>query len=159
MDSLKFHPGLPCPIFLHPVDGLPAGQAACGRLLPFWTPHAIRLWNSFSRRIIKFCCQFLFFLWQFFSVTHWWCSEAYLWGSKVSSEVSLELAIPPLYAQWAVDPGWPNGRCWIGRMARMYYSIPRGPWVPMKYDPGSAIHLLRMHESVTVGSRLQSTKV
>jgi hypothetical protein len=56
MDSLEFHPGLSCTTLLHPVGGLPlirhyslfrgdppADQAACGRLLPFWTPHAVRL--------------------------------------------------------------------------------------------------------------------
>jgi hypothetical protein len=55
MDSLKFHPGLPYPTLLCPAGGPPskrpygcfwggplAGQAACSRLLPFWTPHADR---------------------------------------------------------------------------------------------------------------------
>jgi hypothetical protein len=47
MDFLKFHPGPPCPTLLRPAGGpplkQPAGQAACGRLLPLWTPHAVRL--------------------------------------------------------------------------------------------------------------------
>jgi hypothetical protein len=56
MDSLKFHLGLPCPTFLRPAGmpplkwpygcfkgGLPARRAACGRLLPLLTPHAVRL--------------------------------------------------------------------------------------------------------------------
>jgi hypothetical protein len=51
MDSLKFHVGPPWPTFLRPADELPlkrphgcyrggprAGRAACGRLLPLWTP-------------------------------------------------------------------------------------------------------------------------
>jgi hypothetical protein len=51
MDSLKFHPSLPCPTLYalragHPKNGLtdvfrggsPAGQAVCGRLLPLKTP-------------------------------------------------------------------------------------------------------------------------
>jgi hypothetical protein len=29
--------------------GPPAGQVACGRLLPFWTPHAVRLWFKADR--------------------------------------------------------------------------------------------------------------
>jgi hypothetical protein len=57
MDSLKFPLGLPCPTFLYPAGGsLPkwpysyfrggpsARQAACGHLLPLWTPHTVRLW-------------------------------------------------------------------------------------------------------------------
>jgi hypothetical protein len=56
MDSLKFHPGLPCLTLLSPADGPPhkrpygrlwggppTGRAACGRLLPPWIPHAVRL--------------------------------------------------------------------------------------------------------------------
>jgi hypothetical protein len=56
MESLKFHPGQPCPTFLRPAGGLPlkrpygpfwggpaAGRVACGRILPFWTPQAVRL--------------------------------------------------------------------------------------------------------------------
>jgi hypothetical protein len=56
MDSLKFHPSPPCPTLLSPAGGPPlkrpygrfragptAGQAACSSLLPFWTPHAVRL--------------------------------------------------------------------------------------------------------------------
>jgi hypothetical protein len=51
MDSLKFHPGPPCPTLLCPAGGPSlkrpygrfrgdphAGQAACGRLLPSWIP-------------------------------------------------------------------------------------------------------------------------
>jgi hypothetical protein len=58
MDSLQFHLGLPCPSFLRPVvgpplklpyihfrDGPPAWRAACGRILPLWTPHAVRLYR------------------------------------------------------------------------------------------------------------------
>jgi hypothetical protein len=54
-DSLKFHPGPPCSILLRPVGGPPpkrpygrfkgvppTGQAACGRLLPPWIPHAVQ---------------------------------------------------------------------------------------------------------------------
>jgi hypothetical protein len=53
MDSLMFHPGPPCPALQRPAGGQPlkcykcrfwggppAGQKACSRLLPFWTPHA-----------------------------------------------------------------------------------------------------------------------
>jgi hypothetical protein len=56
MDSLKFHPGPPCPTFGRPAGepplkrpyirfrgGLLAGRAACGHLLPLWTPHAVRV--------------------------------------------------------------------------------------------------------------------
>jgi hypothetical protein len=59
MDSLKFHPGPPCPTLPRPAgrlllkwlfqgwpprnDGLPTGRVACSRLLSLWTPHAIRL--------------------------------------------------------------------------------------------------------------------
>jgi hypothetical protein len=55
MDSLKFHPGPPCPSLLRPAGGPhqkpsygcyrggpPTKRVACGRLLPFWTPHVIR---------------------------------------------------------------------------------------------------------------------
>jgi hypothetical protein len=42
IDSLNFHPGPPCPTLL-----CPAGRAACGHLLPFWTPYAVRLWLTF----------------------------------------------------------------------------------------------------------------
>jgi hypothetical protein len=59
MDSLKFHLGSPCPTILRPAGGpplkrpcgcfrggLPTGPpAACSRLLPFWTSHALRLWR------------------------------------------------------------------------------------------------------------------
>jgi hypothetical protein len=61
MDALKYHPGPPCPTLLHPAGrsplkrpngrfrgGLPAGQAACNRLLPFWTPHDVGLCFSVS---------------------------------------------------------------------------------------------------------------
>jgi hypothetical protein len=58
MDFLKFYPGPPCPSLVHPVagpplkrphsltafrGGPPVGRAACGCLLPLWTPHAVRL--------------------------------------------------------------------------------------------------------------------
>jgi hypothetical protein len=56
MDSLKFHPGPSCPTLLCPVGGpslkrpykcfrggLLAGRVAGGRLLPPWTPYAVRL--------------------------------------------------------------------------------------------------------------------
>jgi hypothetical protein len=52
MDSLKFHPGSPCPTILCPTllspAGVPfqgwppAGQVAYGRLLPLRTPLAVR---------------------------------------------------------------------------------------------------------------------
>jgi hypothetical protein len=57
MDSLKFHVSPPCPTLLGPGGWPPlnlpyshfrggplTGQAACGRLLPLWTPHAVRIW-------------------------------------------------------------------------------------------------------------------
>jgi hypothetical protein len=57
MDSLKFHPGPPCPTHLRPAGGPPlkrpyirfrggppALRVVCSRLLPFWTPHAVRPW-------------------------------------------------------------------------------------------------------------------
>jgi hypothetical protein len=45
MHSLKFHQGPPCPTLLCPKRvGPTTGWAACSRLLPAWTPHAIRLW-------------------------------------------------------------------------------------------------------------------
>jgi hypothetical protein len=56
MDFLKFHPGSPCLTLLHSAGGpplkqpyghfrggLPVGWVAYGRLLPLWTPHAVRL--------------------------------------------------------------------------------------------------------------------
>jgi hypothetical protein len=56
MDSLKFHQGPPCPYPSKPCEwatperpfgllrgGPIARRAACGRLLPHWTPHAVRL--------------------------------------------------------------------------------------------------------------------
>jgi hypothetical protein len=55
MDSIKFYPGPPCLTLLRPAGGPPlkrpygrfkgfplAGQAACARLLPIWTTHAVR---------------------------------------------------------------------------------------------------------------------
>jgi hypothetical protein len=52
MDSLEFHPGLPCPTLQRPAGGPtlkrpPAGRAPCGRLLPLWTPRTVRLRTSF----------------------------------------------------------------------------------------------------------------
>jgi hypothetical protein len=57
MDSLKFHPGSPCPTLLRPADGPslrwsyecfrggpPVGRMACGHLLALWIPHALSLW-------------------------------------------------------------------------------------------------------------------
>jgi hypothetical protein len=48
MDSLKFHPGLPCPILLRPADEpslkRPYGRSRVGPALPLRTPHAVRLW-------------------------------------------------------------------------------------------------------------------
>jgi hypothetical protein len=54
-DSLKFHPGPPCPTLLRPAGGPPpkrpyghlgvcppAGRAACGCLLSPWTPLTVR---------------------------------------------------------------------------------------------------------------------
>jgi hypothetical protein len=62
MDSLKFHPGPTCLTLLRPAGepplkrpyrcfrgGLPTKRKACGRLLPPWTTHAVRLWCSGSR--------------------------------------------------------------------------------------------------------------
>jgi hypothetical protein len=54
MDSLKYHYG-PTPLspaggpplkrpYWHFRGGSPTGQAACGRPLPPWTPHVVRLW-------------------------------------------------------------------------------------------------------------------
>jgi hypothetical protein len=53
MNSLKFHPGPPCPTLLCPVSRPPlkwlygcfkGGPCTdCGRLLPLGTPHAVRL--------------------------------------------------------------------------------------------------------------------
>jgi hypothetical protein len=56
MDSLKFHSVPPCPTLLRPLGGPPlkrlygcfrgdppAGRVACSHLLPFRTPHAVRL--------------------------------------------------------------------------------------------------------------------
>jgi hypothetical protein len=64
MDSLKFYMGPPCPNLLRPVDGPPlkrpygcfwgnpsTGRAACGRLLPFWTPRAVRLWPGLETHL------------------------------------------------------------------------------------------------------------
>jgi hypothetical protein len=69
IDSLKFHPGLPCLTFLLPM-GLMALQPysrfrsdpligvaspqACGRLQPFWTPHGVHLsCNQPSPRLVQ----------------------------------------------------------------------------------------------------------
>jgi hypothetical protein len=49
-DSLKFHPGQPCPTLLRP-----AGQVACGHLLPFWTPHVVYLWVNLF--LYQFSCS------------------------------------------------------------------------------------------------------
>jgi hypothetical protein len=47
MDSLKFHPDTPCPHLLRltAISGvaLRAGRCPAGRLLPLWTPDALRL--------------------------------------------------------------------------------------------------------------------
>jgi hypothetical protein len=56
MDSLDLYPGLPCHTLQRNAEGPslkrpyshfrgdpPAGWAPCGHLLPFWTPHAVRL--------------------------------------------------------------------------------------------------------------------
>jgi hypothetical protein len=61
MDTLKLHLGSPHPTPLPPAgclplkrslgcfrDGLPTGLAACGSLLPSWTPHTICLHLYFS---------------------------------------------------------------------------------------------------------------
>jgi hypothetical protein len=66
MDSLKFHPGPLYLTFLSPAGGpplkrpysrfrggSPARQAACGHLLPLWTPHAVRLWCQAFPRMVK----------------------------------------------------------------------------------------------------------
>jgi hypothetical protein len=59
MDFLKFHPGPPCFTVIClagglPGVGLPAGWVACGCLLPFWTPHAVRLCISLQRSLTEF---------------------------------------------------------------------------------------------------------
>jgi hypothetical protein len=60
MDSLNFHPGLPCPTLLRPVDGPPlkwpygcfrcgppAGQATCGpSSTPMDTPHRTPMFEA-----------------------------------------------------------------------------------------------------------------
>jgi hypothetical protein len=51
MDFLMFYLGPPCPTPLHPTgnqrdNGLPPWRADYGRLLPFSTPRAVRLWES-----------------------------------------------------------------------------------------------------------------
>jgi hypothetical protein len=68
MDSLKFHPAPPW--LLRPSgrtslkryhgcfkDGTPAGRAACGRLLPLWTPHAVCLCMTLFRLLYHSCCH------------------------------------------------------------------------------------------------------
>jgi hypothetical protein len=87
MDSLKFHPLPPCPTLSRAAGGPPlkwpycpfrggplTGRGACSRLLPLWTPHAVRpcsktclhridgLWarvksyrKEILRVILKFC--------------------------------------------------------------------------------------------------------
>jgi hypothetical protein len=60
MDSLKFHPGLPCPTPPCPAGGPPLkrpGVATCGHLLSLWTPHAERLRRDFE---IQFGFQIIF---------------------------------------------------------------------------------------------------
>jgi hypothetical protein len=45
---------------IRPFQGLggpPAGRAACGRLLPFWTPHALRLWSRYGQVIVRTLCH------------------------------------------------------------------------------------------------------
>jgi hypothetical protein len=50
MDSLNCHMGLPSWTLLRPAGGPPLKQPfGCGRLLPIWTPHAIRLWAKRRR--------------------------------------------------------------------------------------------------------------
>jgi hypothetical protein len=57
MNALPY-PSTPCPSLLCPAGRLPlkqpysrfrggplAGRATCSRLLPYWTPHAVRLWS------------------------------------------------------------------------------------------------------------------
>jgi hypothetical protein len=51
MNSIKFHPGppflaLPCPAGGPPLKRTHTGRTACGCLLPFQTPHAVRLWGG-----------------------------------------------------------------------------------------------------------------
>jgi hypothetical protein len=48
MDSIEFHPGPPCPTLLCRFRGGPrAWRAACCRLLPLWTPHAVGLCSKY----------------------------------------------------------------------------------------------------------------
>jgi hypothetical protein len=62
MDYLKFHQGPLCPTNLHPAGGPPLKRpyshfrdglqpAACSRLLPTWTPQAVRLCWPLTDRI------------------------------------------------------------------------------------------------------------
>jgi hypothetical protein len=59
IDSLKFHPGPPCPTLLCPASGPtlkqpygrfkgdpPAGRAVCSRLLPLWTQWELSVSDS-----------------------------------------------------------------------------------------------------------------
>jgi hypothetical protein len=63
MDYLKYHSGPTCPNLLRPAGeppqkrpngryrgDPPARRATCGRLLPLWTPHAVRLCVSPLKR-------------------------------------------------------------------------------------------------------------
>jgi hypothetical protein len=61
-DFPKVYPGPPWPTLLCPAGGppqkrpyscfwgdLPVEQVPCGHLLPFWTPHAVRLWSPLPK--------------------------------------------------------------------------------------------------------------
>jgi hypothetical protein len=65
-DSLKYHPGPPSLTLLRPAvepplkrpfgrfrGGPPTGWVACGCLLPFWTPHVVRLRLSLKLSLIE----------------------------------------------------------------------------------------------------------
>jgi hypothetical protein len=56
MDSLKFHPETAT------RGDLPAGRAACGRLLPLSTPHAVRacLWSACLPMVIRLSLESTF---------------------------------------------------------------------------------------------------
>ena len=64
MDSLKFHPDLPCPTLSCPAGGPPlkwphgrfrggllAKQGTCDSFLPFWTPHTVRLYKNLHQNL------------------------------------------------------------------------------------------------------------
>jgi hypothetical protein len=81
MDSLKYRSGPTCPILLYPAGRPPlkwpyscfrggplSGWVACGRLLPPWTPHAVRLWTLYEGLLeVMLTDPSLFLFFPFFS--------------------------------------------------------------------------------------------